>query len=69
MKYHFFFFLLLKFPRVSSNSNSTSLSWDCDCYERSGELKKRFASIDDNAFEMLEIKIDRGVKTAYSSDL
>lgn len=69
MKYHFFFFLLLKFPRVSSNSNSTSLSRDCDCYERSGELKKRFASIDDNAFEMLEIKIDRGVKTAYSSDL
>lgn len=68
MKYHFFFFLLLKFPRVSSNSNSISLSRDCDCYERSGELKKRFASID-NAFEMLEIKIDRGVKTAYSSDL
>lgn len=69
MKYHFFFFLLLKFPRVSSNSNSTSLSRDCDYYERSGELKKRFASIDDNAFEMLEIKIDRGVKIAYSSDL
>lgn len=68
MKYHFFFSLLLKFPRVSSNSNSTFLSRDCDCYERSGELKKRFASID-NAFEMLEIKIDRGVKTAYSSDL
>lgn len=66
----FFFLLLLEFRRISSNSNSISLFlflWDYD-YKRWGELRKRVTSIDDT-FEMLEIKIDRGVETAYSSDL
>lgn len=67
-------FLPLEFRNFSnSNSNSTVRSHARMSRDREQELSlfliEQCSFVDETRFEVLEIKIDRGVKTACSFDL